>query len=42
MFEWAPGIPILYNTQEKAPDMINEDELEVEDFAINDNNNGQE
>ena len=22
MFEWAPGIPILYDTQEEVPDMI--------------------
>ena len=22
MFEWAPGIPILYYTQEEVPDMI--------------------
>ena len=42
MFEWAPGIPILYETQEESPDMINEDELDVEDVVINDDNNGQE
>ena len=31
MFEWVTGIPILYETQEEAPDMINEDELDAED-----------
>ena len=25
MFEWLPGIPILDETQEEAPDMIDED-----------------
>ena len=41
MFEQAPGIPILYETQEEEPDMIDEDELDVEYVAINDDNNGQ-
>ena len=42
MFEWAPGIPILYETHKKAPYMIDEDEMEVEDVEINDDDNGQE
>ena len=41
MFEWAPRIPILDQTQEEAPYMIDEDELDVEDVEINDDNNGQ-
>ena len=41
MFEWAPGIPILYKTQQEEPDMTDEDELEVEDVAIHDNDNGK-
>ena len=27
MLEWAPGIPIQDETQDKAPDIIDEDEL---------------
>ena len=42
MFEWAPGIPILDETQEEEPDMIDEYELDVEDVSINDDDNGQE
>ena len=36
------GIPILYETQEEAPDIINEDELDVEYVAINYDDNVQE
>ena len=42
IFEWAPCIPKIYETQEKVLDIINEDELEVEDVAINDDDNGKE
>ena len=42
MFEWAPGIPILYETQEEAPNMINEYELNVQDVSINDDYNRQD
>ena len=42
MFEWSTCIPILDETQEGSPDMIDEDNLDVEDFEINDNDNGQE
>ena len=41
MFEWAPGKPVLYETQEEAPDMINEDEFYFEDVSINDDYNGK-
>ena len=41
MFEWAPGIPILDETQEEELDIINEYELDVEDVAIRDDDNGQ-
>ena len=41
MFEWAPVIPILDETQEETLDMIDEDGLEVEDVEINDYDNGQ-
>ena len=40
--EWAPGIPILDHIQEEGPYIINEDELDVEDVAINNDDNGQE
>ena len=42
MFEWAPGIHVLYETQEEATYMINEDKLEVEDIAINNGDDEQE
>ena len=42
MFEWELGILILDKTQEEAPDMINENELDVEDVEINDEDNGKE
>ena len=42
MFEWAPGIPILDQTQEEVPDMIDEDELDVQYVAMNYDDNGQE
>ena len=42
MFEWAQGIPILDEIQEKAPYMIDEDGLDVEDIEINYYDNGQE
>ena len=42
MFEWAPGIPILDETQEEEPDMIDGYELDVVDVSINDDDNGQE
>ena len=42
IFEWASGIPILDKIQEEAPDITNEDELDFEDFAINDDDNEQE
>ena len=42
IFEWAPCIPKIYETQEKVLDIINEDELEVEDVGINDDDNEQE
>ena len=42
MFEWAPGIPILDDTKEEAPYMIDEYELEVEDVAINNDDKEQE
>ena len=42
MFEWAPVIPILDETLEEAPDMINEDELDVEDVEIHYDDKGQE
>ena len=42
MFEWAPSIPILDETQKEAPYMIDEDEMDVEDAKINDYDNGQE
>ena len=42
MFEWAQGIPILVETQEEVPDMIDEDELDVEDVPINDDNTVKE
>ena len=41
-FEWVPGIPILDETQQQAPYIIDEDELKVEDFAINDDGYVQE
>ena len=41
MFEWAPGTPILYETQEESPYMIDEDELDVKHIEINDYDNGQ-
>ena len=41
-FEWVPGIPILYETQEEVPYVINEYEIDVEDVGINDDDNGQE
>ena len=41
IFEWVSGIPILDDTQEEAPDIIDEGELDVEDVAINDDDNGQ-
>ena len=40
MFEWVTGIPILDEIQEESPDMIDEDELDVEDVEINDDDNG--
>ena len=39
MFEWTSGVPILNQTQEEAPYMIDEDELDVEDIYINDDDN---
>ena len=42
MFEWASGIPVLYETQEESPNIIDEDELDVEEVSANDNDNGQE
>ena len=42
IFEWVPGIHILYKTQEEEPEMIDKDELYVEDVVINDDGNGQE
>ena len=39
--EWTPGIPVLYETQEEATDMTNEDELDDEDFAIIVDDNGK-
>ena len=42
MFEWATGIPILYETQEEVPDIIDEDELDFEDVKVNDDDAGQE
>ena len=42
IFEWDPGIPIRDNTREEAPVIINEDDMDFEDVAINDNYNGQE
>ena len=36
------GIPILDKIQEEAPDITNEDELDFEDFEINDDDNEQE
>ena len=42
MFECAPGIHILDETQEESPHMINEDEMEVQDVAIINDDNGQE
>ena len=42
MFEWTPVIPILYETQEEAQDIIDEYELDIEDVAIHDDDNGQE
>ena len=42
MFEWAPVIPILDETLEEAPDMINEDELDVEDVEIHFDDKGHE
>ena len=42
MFEWVPGIPILDQTQEEVPDMIDEDELDVQYVAMNYDDNGQE
>ena len=41
MFEWYPGIPILDDTKEEAPYIINEYELNVENVANNDDENGQ-
>ena len=41
MFEWAPEIPIWDETQEEAPYIIDKDELDVEEVAINDNDNWQ-
>ena len=37
-----PGTPISDETQEEAPYIINEDELDVADIAINDDDNVQE
>ena len=42
MFEWAPGIPILYDTQEETPYIIDGDELDVENVAIDNYDNGPE
>ena len=42
MFEWATGIPILYETQEEVTDIIDEDELDFEDVKVNDDDTGQE
>ena len=42
MFEWAPDIPKFDETHEEASYMIDEDELDVEDVAINDDDNGKE
>ena len=41
MFEQSTGIPILYETQEEVPYMIDEDEPDAEDVEINDNDNGK-
>ena len=40
-FEWAQGITILDETQEEAPYIIVEDELDVEDVETNDDDNGK-
>ena len=42
MFEWAPGIPILDETQEESPYIFDEDELDVKYGAIIDDDNEQE
>ena len=42
MFEWEPGIPILDETQEESPYMIDEDELYFEEVSINDDDHVQE
>ena len=42
MFEWVTGIPILDEIQEESPDMIDEDELDVEDIGIKYDDNVQE
>ena len=36
------GIPVLYETQEESPNIIDEDELDVEEVSANDDDNGQE
>ena len=41
-FEWAPGIPILDETQEEAQDTIDENELDVKEIVINDDDIKQE
>ena len=41
-FNWWQESPILYETQEEVPDMIDEYELDVEYISINDDDNGQE
>ena len=42
MFEWARGIPILDKTPEEAPDMIDENKLDVKYVSIIDRDNWQE
>ena len=42
MFDWVPVIPILDDTLEEAPDIINEYKQDVEDVAINDYDHEQE
>ena len=42
IFEWAPGIPIIYETQKEALYMIDGNEVYIEDVEINFDDNVQE
>ena len=35
IFGWAPGIPMLDETQDKASNIIYEDDLKIEDVIMN-------